>query len=48
MTVKEMIAELNALIANGEINEDAIITNAEMDEAYSIVNNNENEIVIYF
>ena len=50
MTIRELIAELNELIVNGEVNENAIVTNAEGDNIFSIVESadNENGIVIYF
>lgn len=46
MTIKEMIEELNALIANGEVNENAIVVNQEMDDIVSIVGN-VYEVIIY-
>lgn len=50
MTIRELIAELNEIIANGEVNENAIVTNAEGDDIFSIVESayNENKVVIYF
>ena len=50
MTIKELIEELNAMVANGEVNEDARVRNAEDDDVYSIAGavRNENEVIIYF
>lgn len=48
MTIKELIAELNEMVINGEVNENAKIINADMDNIFSIVDNNEDEVVIYF
>ena len=50
MTMRELIAELNELIADGEVNENAIVTNAEGDDIFSVVESmdNENGVVIYF
>ena len=50
MTIKELIAELNELIADGEVNENAVVTNAEGDDIFSVVESevNKNTIVIYF
>ena len=50
MTIRELIEELNAMIVNGEVNEDARVRNAEDDDIFSIVESadNENEVVIYF
>ena len=50
MTIKELIEELNAMVANGEVNEDARVRNAEDDDVYSIAGDvrNENEVIIYF
>lgn len=47
MTIKEMINELNEMIANNEVNEDAIIVNAERDKVFSIIEE-DNEVIIYF
>ena len=47
MTVKELIAELNAMVANGEIAEDARIRNAEDEDILSVIDEN-NEVIIYF
>ena len=50
MTIRELIEELNAMVANGEVNEDARVRNAEDDDVYSICDSaqNENEVIIYF
>ena len=50
MTIRELIEELNAMVANGEVNEEAIVTNAEGDDIFSVVESadNENGVVIYF
>lgn len=50
MTIRELIEELNAMVANGEVDENARIRNAEDDEVYSIAEgvNGNNEVVIYF
>ena len=50
MTIRELIAELNELVADGEVNENAIVINAEGDNIFSIVESvdNENGVVIYF
>ena len=50
MTVKELIEELNAMVANGEVNEDARVKNAEDDDIFSVVESlyYDNEVVIYF
>ena len=50
MTIKELIEELNAMVANGEVNENARVRNAEDDDVYSIAESvrNENEVIIYF
>ena len=50
MTIRELIEELNAMIVNGEVNEDARVRNAEDDDIFSIAESadNENEVVIYF
>ena len=49
MTIRELIEELNAMIANGEVNEDARVRNAEDDDIYSVVESvRGNEVVIYF
>ena len=50
MSIRELINELNAMVANGEVNEDARIFNAEGDDIFSIVESadNENGVVIYF
>lgn len=50
MTIKELIAELNELIADGEVNENAIVTDAEGNDIFSIVESvdNKNGVVIYF
>lgn len=50
MTIRELIEELNAMIANGEVNEDARVRNAEDDDIFSIVESidHNNEVVIYF
>lgn len=50
MTIRELIEELNEMVANGEVNEDARIRNAEDEDIYSICESvqNENEVVIYF
>ena len=47
MTVKELIEELNEMIANGEVTEDARVRNAEDDDVFSIIDGN-NEVIIYF
>lgn len=50
MTIRELIEELNEMIANGEVNEDARVRNAEDDDIFSIVESidHNNEVVIYF
>ena len=50
MTVKELIEELNAMVANGEVNEDARVKNAEDDDIFSVAESlyYDNEVVIYF
>lgn len=49
MTVRELINELNELVANEEITMDALVVNAEDDDIYSVIENaKENKIVIYF
>ena len=50
MTIRELIEELNAMVANGEVNENARIRNAEDEDIFSVVEsvNNNNEVVIYF
>ena len=50
MTIKELINELNELIANGDVNENARVRNAEDDDIFSIVESidHNNEVVIYF
>ncbi len=50
MTIRELIEELNEMVANGEVNEEAIVTNAEGDDIFSVVESadNENGVVIYF
>ncbi len=50
MTIRELIEELNAMVANGEVDENARVRNAEDDDIYSVVESrqNENEVVIYF
>ena len=50
MTIRELIEELNAMVANGEVNEDARVRNAEDDDIFSIVESadHNNEVVIYF
>ncbi len=50
MTIGELIEELNAMIANGEVNENARVRNAEDDDIFSIVESidHHNEVVIYF
>ena len=50
MTIRELIEELNAMVVNGEVNEDAIVTNAEGDDIFSVVESadNDNGVVIYF
>lgn len=50
MTIRELIEELNAMVANGEVNADAIVTNAEGDDIFSVVESadNDNGVVIYF
>ena len=50
MTIRELIEELNAMVANGEVNVDARVRNAEDDSVESVVASvyNNNEVVIYF
>lgn len=48
MTIKELINELNELIINGDVNEDAIVTNAELDDIFSVIDGNKNRVIIYF
>ena len=49
MTIRELIEELNAMVVNGEVNEDARVRNAEDDDICSVVESiRENEVVIYF
>lgn len=48
MTVRELIEELNAMIENDEISENAKVKNAEDDDIFSIINPNKKEVVIYF
>ena len=49
MTVKEFIIELNKMIANGEITENAKIRNAEYDDIFSVVDRRgHDEVIIYF
>ena len=50
MTIRELIEELNAMVANGEVNEDARVRSAEDDDIFSIVESvdHNNEVVIYF
>ena len=50
MTIRELIVELNELIADGEVNENALVRNAEGDDIFSIVESvdDKNAIVIYF
>lgn len=50
MTIRELIEELNTMVANGEVNEDARIRNAEDDDIFSIAESidHNNEVVIYF
>ena len=47
MTVKELIAELNEMITNEEITENARVRNAENEDIFSIIDEN-NEVTIYF
>ena len=49
MSIRELIDELNALVADGEVTMDAIVVNAEGDDIYSVVEGiRENKVVIYF
>ena len=49
MTIRELINELNALIADGEVNAEARVVSAENDDIFSVVEGvNDNEVVIYF
>ena len=49
MTIRELINELNALIADGEVNAEARVVSAEGDDIFSVVEGvYDNEVVIYF
>ena len=48
MTIKELINELNELIINGDVNENAVVTNAELDNIFSVIDDNKNRVIIYF
>jgi len=50
MTVRELIDELNALVADGEVNIDAVVLNAEGDNIFSVCEGmcRDNEVIIYF
>ena len=50
MTIKELIAELNELIAEGVVNENAKVVDAELTDIFSVVESidHDNEVVIYF
>lgn len=50
MTIRELIEELNEMVANGEVDENARVRNAEDDDIFSVVESidNNNEVVIYF
>jgi len=50
MTIKELIAELNELITDGIVDENARVVDSELTDIFSIVEsiNNDNTVVIYF
>ena len=50
MTIRELIDELNAMVAAGEVDENARVRNAEDDDICSICESVyfENEVIIYF
>ena len=50
MTIRELIDELNAMVAEGVVDENARVRNAENDDIYSICESVyfENEVIIYF
>ena len=50
MTIRELIDELNAMVAEGVVDENARVRNAENDDIFSIAESvsNKNEVVIYF
>lgn len=50
MTIRELIEELNEMVANGEVDENARVINADDNDIFSVVEsaNNNNEVVIYF
>ena len=50
MTVRDLINELNALVADGDATMDSIVVNAEGDNIFSICEgmSGRDEVVIYF
>ena len=50
MTIRELIDELNAMVAEGVVDENARVRNAENDDIFSIAESVyfENEVIIYF